>query len=109
MPRLWMVDPSRMCRKHLLGEHHESHVFLGKLKHQHRLDGYIAANHFSIHDLWDRHEALVQELAVRGYRHVSPFPEPATIKFLGFYLPPHPPINRPAAEMELLSRGCDCC
>jgi len=109
VPRLWMVDPARMCRKHLLGEHHEAHVFLGKLKHQHRLDGYIKANHFSAHDLWERHEALVQELDVRGYRHTSPFPEPAAVKFLAFYLPPHPPINRAAAETELLARGCDCC
>lgn len=30
--RMWLVPPSHMCRKHLLGEHVELHMLLGTLK-----------------------------------------------------------------------------
>ena len=30
--RQWMVDPRLLCRKHLLGEHVENHMFIGTLK-----------------------------------------------------------------------------
>lgn len=108
MPRLWMVPPAKLCRKHLLGEHHECHVFYGKLLHKHGLDGYIQANLFSLVDLWSRHEELVEELARRGMQHRSPFPSKAAVEALGAYLAPHGPVDRVAAEKELKSRCSDC-
>jgi len=108
MPRLWMADPTALCRKHLLGEHHETHVFLGKLRLGHRLDGYIKANHFSATDLWARHEILVAELGRRGFSHASPFPKVSEVAALAAYLPPHGPVDRGAAEAELRSR-CPMC
>ena len=29
--RMWMIDPKLLCRKHLLGEHLEIHMFVGTI------------------------------------------------------------------------------
>lgn len=108
MPRLWMIDPKTLCRKHLVAEHHECHVFLGKLKLAHKMAGYISANLFSLEDLFWRHEALAAEMAERGYEHVTPFPTYRRTKELGAYLPVHSLINRTNARLEL-HRRCPAC
>ena len=76
--RIWDLEPERLCRQHLLGEHRELHglwVILtagkkGYARHPEtrRWSGKLAA-------LYRRHEALVAEMARRGYRHVTPLPE----------------------------------
>jgi hypothetical protein len=73
--RIWDVPPDLLCRAHLLGEHRELHGLwniltkgkVGYSRHPEtrRWDGRLAA-------LYDRHEALVGEMARRGYRHASP-------------------------------------
>ena len=108
MPRLWMVDPVLMCQKHLVAEHHECHVFLGKMKKKQRLDGYISANLFSAHDIWWRHQALVHEMLRRGYKHNSPFPTRREVEALAEYLPAHPILDRARAFEDLMQRGCAC-
>lgn len=42
--RMWMVPPRHMCRKHLLGEHVELHMFVGSIKNGVRVEGYLANN-----------------------------------------------------------------
>jgi len=73
--RMWMVDPKIMCRKHLLGEHVEHHMFIGTLKKGKRVDGYIKNNCFQPRSLFERHDALVCEMERRGYNHQSPITE----------------------------------
>jgi len=73
--RIWDVDPARLCRSHLLGEHREIHAVWtiltegrsGYARHPEvrRWDGKLAALHA-------RHEAVVAEMARRGYGHRSP-------------------------------------
>jgi len=73
--RIWDVDPARLCRSHLLGEHREIHAVWtiltegrsGYARHPEvrRWDGKLAALHA-------RHEAVVAEMAHRGYGHRSP-------------------------------------
>lgn len=73
--RIWDVDPARLCRAHLLGEHRELHAVwavltqgkAGYARHPEvrRWEGRLAA-------LFARHDALVDEMARRGYRHASP-------------------------------------
>jgi hypothetical protein len=73
--RIWDVDPARLCRSHLLGEHRELHGLWNVLTQRlrgysmhpetRRWEGRLAA-------LYARHEALVQEMMRRGYRHASP-------------------------------------
>ena len=72
MPRMWMVPPSTLCRKHLVAEHHECHVFIGKLAKGTGIAGYLAADLLEPAALEDRHDALVAEMLVRGYNHKSP-------------------------------------
>ena len=39
--RMWMVDPKKMCRKHLLGEHVEIHMMVGTLLKGRSIDGFL--------------------------------------------------------------------
>ena len=67
-----MVNPKVMCRKHLLGEHVETHMFVGSIMKQKSMDGYYKNGLLEIHNLADRHEALADEMVRRGYNHNSP-------------------------------------
>jgi len=69
--RQWMVDPRIMCRKHLLGEHLEHHMFIGSIKNGKKIKGYIDNNLLEPLSLFNRHEQLVQEMLRRGYSHNS--------------------------------------
>lgn len=106
--RIWDIDPSLLCREHLLGEHRELHAIWsvltegrsGYARHPETLRwiGKLGA-------LYDRHEAQVQEMLRRGYRHQSPL-DPARAsgsRLQDTYLDP---INR---QIELLrSKPCRC-
>ncbi len=73
--RVWDLAPSRLCRKHLLGEHRELHALytilsLGKKGYRShpetlRWVGKLPA-------LKKRHEELTAEMKNRGYNHHSP-------------------------------------
>jgi hypothetical protein len=73
--RIWDIAPQKLCRQHLLAEHSELHAIwtiltrgkTGYSKHPEtiRWKGKLKA-------LYGRHEALVQEMVGRGYKHKSP-------------------------------------
>ena len=67
-----MVDPTTMCRKHLLGEHVETHMILGSLRSGIRLDGYVRNNLLELKSLKKRHDDIAAEMVRRGYNHQSP-------------------------------------
>ena len=67
-----MVDPKIMCRNHLLGEHLECHMFLGSLKKEQNLKGYLENNLFEPRSLEKIHVELVKEMERRGFNHKSP-------------------------------------
>ena len=71
--RMWMVSPEIMCRKHLLGEHVETHMLLAALHKGTSLEGYKRNGLFEPISLQPRHEALAVEIERRGYKHSSPF------------------------------------
>lgn len=73
--RMWMVDPRILCRKHLLGEHVEHHMFIGTLKRKKKMDGYLKNNCLQPRALYERHNALVCEMERRGYNHKTPIHE----------------------------------
>jgi len=73
--RMWMVDPKIMCRKHLLGEHVEHHMFIGTLRKRKKVDGYIRNNCLQPRALFERHNVLVCEMQRRGYNHKTPIAE----------------------------------
>lgn len=69
-----MVDPSLLCRKHLLGEHVECHMFRGSLLKGKSLRGFLESGLLDSRLLVARHEELAAEMMRRGYRHASPLP-----------------------------------
>ena len=69
--RQWLVDPKLLCRKHLLGEHVECHMFLGTIKKGISVDGYVSTGLFDPSKLYSRHAELVAEMERRGYGHYS--------------------------------------
>ena len=106
--RIWDLPPKRLCRQHLLGEHRELHAIWTVLTQDRK--GY--ARHPEtlrwrgrLRALFRRHDALVGEMARRGYNHRSPL-DPRQARGLGtqrVYVDP------PARQRVLLRRkGCDC-
>ena len=101
--RMWMVDPKIMCRKHLLGEHLELHMFVGTINKGISIQGYLDKNLLEPLGLIGRHALLVEEMTRRGYNHQSPLPRPV--------IPIHQQwviIDREMALTDLLSRCEDC-
>lgn len=66
-----MVDPKLLCRKHLLGEHVETHMFVGTMRKGYRLDGYLKKGLVEPMKIKERHDELVKEMKRRGYKHKS--------------------------------------
>lgn len=70
--RQWLVNPNVLCRKHLLGEHVECHMFLGTIKKGSSLSGYISGGLVEVDKIVKRHRELADEMEARGYKHQSP-------------------------------------
>lgn len=73
--RIWDVEPEKLCRKHLLGEHRELHALWTILSENRK--GY--RNHpetkrwvGKLAALYKRHDLLVEEMGKRKYNHNSP-------------------------------------
>ncbi|WGM89615.1 MAG: pyrimidine dimer DNA glycosylase/endonuclease V [Candidatus Bathyarchaeum tardum] len=66
-----MVNPKIMCRQHLLGEHVEIHMFIGTLNQEKSVKGYLEKGLLEVHNLYFRHQKLVEEMKRRGYNHCS--------------------------------------
>ena len=73
--RIWDIEPAKLCRQHLLGEHRELHAIWsiltrgkkGYSRHPEtmRWKGKLLA-------LYRRHDKLVKEMKKRRYEHHSP-------------------------------------
>jgi len=71
--RMWMVDPSKMCRKHLLGEHVEISMFSGSIRKGVSIEGYVRNNLLEVSSLKTRHDEIAVEMKNRSYNHRSAF------------------------------------
>lgn len=98
--RQWNVDPKLLCRKHLLGEHVENHMFMGCIKKGTSLKGYIEKGLVEIHNIKNRHDELVNEMIRRGYNHKTPI-EDLLCEKIGF-------VNSEENKKEL-ERRCEFC
>ena len=107
--RMWMVDPKHMCSQHLLGEHLETHMFLGSIRKGISLKGYVAKNLLEIDSLKSRHDEIAVEMGRRGFGHESDL-DIAEGETLGV---PRAIIDKAASRAELFRRcprcslGCD--
>lgn len=73
--RIWDIQPSLLCRQHLLGEHRELHALWTVITQDKK--GYSQHPETKrwvgkLKALYNRHEALVEEMEKRGYRHGTP-------------------------------------
>ena len=100
--RLWLVDPKMMCRKHLLGEHVECHMFVGTINKGVSVNGYVRLNLLEIEQLRSRHDELAIEIERRGYKHKTPLGE---FSMQGISTQK---INRHSALSNLLKRCANC-
>ena len=72
--RIWDLPPRVLCRQHLLGEHRELHaiwVVITKNRNGYAHHPETKRWRGKLHALYRRHDALVAEMAKRGYRHHS--------------------------------------
>ena len=70
--RMWKVPPEYLCRKHLLGEHVEMHMFIGTINKDISINGYVKGGLVETQHIASRHDELVNEMEKRGYNHNSP-------------------------------------
>ncbi len=106
--RIWDLEPERLCRQHLLGEHRELHalwVILTQDKPGFSRHPETARWRGKLKALYRRHESLVAEMGRRGYRHATPLPA-AQATGLGRQ---EEYKDSPAAQVEILrNKGCGC-
>lgn len=69
--RNWMLPPSLLCRKHLMGEHVECHMAMASLKNGRSVKGFIIKGLLEPQNLCSRHDELAKEINRRGYKHNS--------------------------------------
>lgn len=98
--RLWMVKPEYMCRKHLFGEHLETHMFIGSIKKGTSLKGYIENGLVDTSRIKRRHDALAKEIVDRGFTHKSPLEYEDTLKVGSVNV---------ETSMNVLRSRCDLC
>lgn len=70
--RMWMVNPRRMCRQHLLGEHVEIHMLVGSINRGISIKGFLDGELVEPQNVRRRHDQLALEMQRRGYNHKSP-------------------------------------
>ena len=95
--RMWMIDPTKMCNQHLLGEHVELHMLVGSLKKGRSIAGFAAL--VEVSSINSRHAELATEMESRGMVHKSPL----TSDF-----PPFGSVDRAKSLQNLVSR-CEKC
>ena len=79
-----MVDPSILCRKHLIGEYREMFTFIGSLKKQISMNGYLKNNLFEPLSIQSRFNELKNEMIKRGYKPKKEFIyDESIIQYLG--------------------------
>lgn len=109
--RMWMTDPEKMCRKHLLGEHVETHMCLAIIKAGKSMTGYVTNNLVEPLSLMHRHEELAHEMARRGYNHKSPMSWTNDALEAVRILPDEvrlAKVDKDAAQADLCSRCAEC-
>ena len=103
--RMWMVNPSKLCRQHLLGEHSEIHMLLGSMNKGRSIQGFLDNHLVEPVHVTARHNALVGEMESRGYHHGSPV---GLVKINAEYFKGSPYVNPQQSLRELRKRCGEC-
>ncbi len=106
--RIWDLEPEKLCRQHLLGEHRELHalwVILTQAKKGFARHPETARWRGKLKALYLRHQSLAAEMGRRGYRHNTPLPEGQATGLAE----QEEYKDTPAQQVEILkSKGCGC-
>jgi len=95
-----------MCRKHLLGEHLECHMFAGHLAKGRGIQGYLDNNLLEPSSVSDRHDVLAKEIGKRGFKHKSPLKKVSLSSYSDSQV--NHAIDKEKAESDLRDR-CKVC
>ena len=77
-------------------------MFIGTLNRKKSVKGYLQKGLLEVHNLYSRHNELVEEMKRRGYRHHSEVEEKwKTVNMLGF-------IDRKQSLEDLITRCSKC-
>lgn len=79
--RMWDLDPRWLCKKHLLGEHVEMHMFVGSILKDINITKYITTGLVDPKRIKERHDLLVEEMLAREYNHNSELEQPDVSKY----------------------------
>ena len=80
---MWMIDPKKLCKKHLLGEHGELHKFMPSFKKKHKVTNRVfPIVQIELSSYKQRHDALAKEMIRRGMNHKSPINELPDFSYL---------------------------
>lgn len=99
--RMWEINPGLLCRKHLLGEHLEMHMFAGTISKGISIEGYIKGGLVNPFMITLRHDLLAEEMKKRNYNHLS------DIDFSSYQLPLIP-IDIRRNRKDLRTRCIEC-
>jgi hypothetical protein len=106
--RIWDIEPRKLCRPHLLGEHRELHAIwtiITEQKKGYSLHPETIRWKGKLKALYFRHEKLVKEMKYRGYNHLSPLEK----KFAIGKSKQDIFIDLPKQQIRLLKKkGCQC-
>ena len=106
--RIWDIEPNKLCRNHLLGEHRELHALWSVLVNDKK--GYSRHPETlrwkgKLKALFSRHGELVLEMKRRGYNHQSPLDE----RLAEGVVLQKEYVDLPGEQVEILKRkGCGC-
>lgn len=103
--RMWGVSSKILCKKHLLGEHVEMHMFVGHMNKGYSIKGFLDKNLLDVKKIKERHDELAEEIKSRGYNHNSDLQE-IKIKFSEYQKSYN--INVEKSLEDLLSRCSEC-
>lgn len=106
--RIWDVDPERLCRKHLLGEHAEIHAIwaiLTETKSGYRNHPEVERWEGKLRALYRRHAVVVGEMERRGYEHRSLLEK----RLVTGEAEQDEYVDTPEEQVEILrEKGCTC-
>ncbi|NTW26755.1 MAG: pyrimidine dimer DNA glycosylase [Candidatus Moranbacteria bacterium] len=108
--RVWDIDPKKLCQKHLVAEHRELHGLWNILTKHGGKGGYskhpetlrwVGKNRA----LFERHETLIREFVIRGYKHHTPLDKKLATgkKVQDFFI-----NTQEEQEMLLKNKDCKC-
>jgi hypothetical protein len=76
--RMWMINPKKLCNKHLLGEHGEIHKHRHNFVKHHSISGRLSpVVQIEPASMKLRHDELAAEMTLRGMNHQSSYEQPS--------------------------------